>query len=124
MEATFLLAGQSNAERWLVTGNGAATEAFSERFLALNPEFSSVRFVDAARGGSAILKTSAEARAEPFRGNPPKYDWIAENHWFDETSGAFGRTHRLESAVIRAEVNAGTVFQSLPGKELSVFSQL
>ena len=51
MIASFVLAGQSNIDQWFHAGDGAALAAFEETFLALNPQYTSVEFFDASRGG-------------------------------------------------------------------------
>ena len=114
MIANFLLAGQSNIDEWFHANDGAALEAFEAEFLALNPQFTSVIFYDAARGGSAILSISALATAD-LRDDPGTdlHNKIASNYWYDAENQSGGPTFDLFDDRITEWVEADVTFEGI-----------
>ena len=111
MIAHFILAGQSNIDEWFNTENDVALEAFTQTFLAQNPQYSDVRFFDAARGGSAILSGSASEYADVRAPDDPELNArIAANYWYDEATGEAGPNLETFTDNIAAEVAQGTEF--------------
>ncbi len=111
MIAHFILAGQSNMDQWFHAGDGAALTAFTETFLALNPEYTEVQFFDAARGGSAMLEAAAFDYAQSRAPDDPVlFERIAQNYWYDETTGTAGPTLVGFLEDIQTAVDAGTEF--------------
>lgn len=97
--AYFVLAGQSNMKAWFT--EPGALDAFKSEFLRLNPSYSDVHFFNATNGGSAMLRSSAEASAD-YRASDDPVMWgkIAGDYWFDETVlGSGPALARLESAL-------------------------
>ena len=81
--AYFVIAGQSLANAWFTEPGVLA--AFKADFIAKNPQYGDVQFFDAAVGGSAILKASAELN---FTSRPDP--GIKVNYWYDETTKTNG----------------------------------
>lgn len=114
MIAYFILAGQSNMDQWFHAGDGAALAAFKETFLTLNPQYTDVQFFDAARGGSAMLEGSALEYADDRASDDPDlYDRIAENYWYNETTGEAGPNLVGFIEDIEAAVDEGIVFSGI-----------
>lgn len=81
MIASFVVAGQSLTDLWF--RQSGVLDAFRTRFLARNPQYADVQFFDAAVGGTAMLKASAQASGDPAS---------AARYFYDEASGADGPT--------------------------------
>jgi Ca2+-binding RTX toxin-like protein len=81
--AYFVLAGQSLIDNWF--RQPGVLDAFKAEFLKYNPQYSDVQFFDAATGGSAILKSTAELNFQ-LNGNLK----TETNYWYDETTGTPG----------------------------------
>lgn len=111
MIAHFILAGQSNMDQWFHAGDGAALTAFKDTFLALNPQYTDVQFFDAARGGSALLSGSAsQYAAVRAPDDAALFDRIADNYWYDETTGEAGPNLSGFLDDIAVAVDAGVEF--------------
>lgn len=109
-----LLAGQSNVDRWFAAENSQALVVFEETFLEENPRYTAVRFYDAARGGSAMLASSARASVERRTNlSDEMRQKITDNHWYDDMSGALGFNYQLFSDDIRSWVDGGVSFDAV-----------
>lgn len=111
---TVLLAGQSNISHWFYPPNDVALSAFEEVFLEFNPQYTDVRFYNAAAGGTAILSQSAADRAvSRERKNPGSGGGIDQHYWFDETSSTFGPIFERAATIIQREIKKGAEFDAI-----------
>ncbi|MEO0342234.1 MAG: sialate O-acetylesterase [Pseudomonadota bacterium] len=113
--AHFLVAGQSNVDQWFHVDDGSTLDAFKIRYMSLNPGVTDVILYDVARGGSALLKSSAFGYAND-QSSPggANYDTYLNNHWWDEDNDVMGYTFDLFDHRITDWVNVdGVVFDGI-----------
>ncbi len=89
-QTNFLLVGQSNIGQWFTAADGKPVEDFIRHYLSQHPENEAVQLFDAAKGGSALLKQSAQMNAVDFEDDVELCRRVQDNYWFDEISEKFG----------------------------------
>ncbi|MEM9716983.1 MAG: hypothetical protein AAF826_10755 [Pseudomonadota bacterium] len=112
--AHFLVAGQSNVDQWFHADSGSTLNAFKTKYMALNPGVTDVILYDVARGGSALLRATAQAYADD-KSTPGQsaYDTYLNNHWWNEDTGQMGYTFDLFDHRITEWVTDGIVFDGI-----------
>ncbi|MEO1563795.1 MAG: sialate O-acetylesterase [Pseudomonadota bacterium] len=113
--AHFLVAGQSNVDQWFHADSGSTLTAFKTKYMALNPGVTDVILYDVARGGSALLKSSAFGYAnDQSAPGESNYDTYLNNYWWDEDNDVMGYTFDLFDHRITDWVNDdGIVFDGI-----------
>ncbi|MEM9212453.1 MAG: hypothetical protein AAGA63_13300 [Pseudomonadota bacterium] len=112
--AHFLIAGQSNVDQWFHADDGSTLDAFKAQYIALNPGVTDVVLYDVARGGSALLKSSAFGYAnDQSAPGESNYDTYLNNYWWDEDSDVMGYTFDLFDHRITDWVDDGIVFDGI-----------
>lgn len=112
-KANFLVAGQSNTAEWFKVDEGAPREAFRNAFLQAQARFREVQLFDIARGGSAMLPSSAISNAAEFKDDPSLLDIVQKNYWYDETTDLFGPAFERACRRIKAWRSDGISFDGI-----------